>query len=109
MSWWKRLTARGSSPQDQTSIRVYLDRDVDAARVVVSDEPITRTVRAEGFGYVDLDADGNVVAIELFGVSKQIEQMQREGHAPPTRDLDEELRESATRLVDQAREHIKVG
>jgi uncharacterized protein YuzE len=91
------------------SIRVYLDREVDAARVVVTDEPIARTVRAEGFGFVDLDADGNVVALELFGVSKQIDAMKRGRETTPARDLDEELRESASRLVEEAKERVTVA
>jgi uncharacterized protein YuzE len=106
--WWsRRKTGRGSSRPGQTSIRVYLDQEVDAARVVVSDEPIARTVRAEGFGFVDLDADGNVVAIELFKVSKQIKEARRQrDELTDAPNLEEELRLEASRLVKRAQERV---
>jgi hypothetical protein len=104
--WWSRKRiGHGSSQPGQTSIRVYLDQEVDAARVVVSDEPIARTIRAEGIGFVDLDARDNIVAIELFRVSKQIERVKQERESAP-RALDEELRDVATRLVEEAKDHV---
>jgi hypothetical protein len=102
------MTGRESSPSSQMNIRIYLDREVDAARVVVSDERIARTVRVKGFGFVDLDADDNVVAVELFKVSEQIQALNG-GVDEPERDLDEELRASATRLVNQAKERVKTA
>jgi len=114
MSWLRRRIGRGSSRPDQTTIRVYLDREVDAARVVVSDGPVAHTQRIEGMGNADFDADGNLVALELFNVSAQVEawrrrEEERPGDEEPTKDLAADLQEFASRSVEQAKEIAKTG
>jgi uncharacterized protein YuzE len=101
----KKAGTELSLPSGET-VRVYLDKDVDAATIVLSDEPVARTVRVEGWGFVDLDADENVVAIELLRFSKQVVQVERQKKG---RELDDELRASASRFVREARERVRTG
>jgi uncharacterized protein YuzE len=92
----KKTGTELSLPSGQT-VRIYLDPDVDAATVVVSDKPVARTVRVEGAGLVDLDQHGNVVALELLSVSKQIE----EQRVPPV-----ELEAPVSDLLNELRKAV---
>jgi hypothetical protein len=107
MWWLRRKTAAESFRHGETNIRVDIDRAVDAARVVVSDEPVARTMRIEGMGLADFDEHGNLVALELFRISQQIEEWRRRQETPTGRDLAEDLQAFAARSVERAREHAK--
>lgn len=91
-------------------IWVSIDRDVDAATIVLSDRPVARTVRMKGAGFVDLDSEGNLVSIELLRVSEQIAERRRKHEEPPgdspAADLMGELRKSVSGIVDRARETV---
>jgi uncharacterized protein YuzE len=104
----KKKTDAESFQYGEMTIRLYVDRDVDAARVVVSDEPVAHTDRVEGMGNVDFDAEGNVVAIELFHFSEQVEAWRQKQDAkhkgPADKDLADDLRAFASRSVDRATE-----
>ena len=105
-----RRTQRGSYPSTGGRVAVYLDESVDAATLVVSDRSVARTVRVEGIGFVDLDQDDNIVAIELLGASKAMDRLKRmERETQPSRGLYEELRASASRFLEQARERVANG
>ena len=105
-----RRTRRGSYPSTGERVVVYLDESVDAATIVVSDEPVERTVRVDGIGFVDLDENDDVVAIEVLAASKALDRLERmEREAQPRRGLDDELRASASRFVEQARELVQNG
>jgi uncharacterized protein YuzE len=99
-----RRTKRGSYPSTGGKVVVYLDESVDAATIVVSDEPVARTERVEGIGFVDLDKNDNIVAIEVLAASEALERLeQMERHAETKQTLDDELRASASRFVEHAR------
>jgi uncharacterized protein YuzE len=105
-----RRTRRGSYPSTGGRVAVYLDESVDAATLVVSDSPVARTVRVEGIGFVDLDANDNIVAIEVLGASKAMERLkQMERETQPSPSLYDELRASASRFLEQARERVENG
>lgn len=105
-----RRTRRRSYPSTGGRVVVYLDESVDAATIVVSDEPVERTVRVDGIGFVDLDENDDVVAIEVLAASKALDRLERmEREAQPRRGLDDELRASASRFVEQARELVQNG
>lgn len=93
-------------------IRVHIDREVDAATIVLSDERVVRTVRMVGVGFVDLDSEDHVVSIELLNLSKQIEAQRKKQEPPPrspAEDLLGELRKSVSGIVDRARETVAPG
>ena len=50
-------------------MRITFDSDVDALTFVLSDEPVARTIEAGDGRMVDVDHEGNVVAIEILGAS----------------------------------------
>lgn len=113
MWWLRKKTAKESSLRSGRKLEVVVDEAVDAATIVVSDDPVARTVRVEGLGLVDLDERGEVVAIEVFRVSdalERLESMERESQSEePERRLDEELRASASRFIEQARKRVRHG
>jgi uncharacterized protein YuzE len=51
-------------------VRITFDSSVDALTFVVSDADVAQTVEVGDRQLVDLDADGNVVAVEVFCASK---------------------------------------
>lgn len=48
------------------SVQIAHDLDADALYITLSDEPVARTVDIEDCTMVDLDADGNLVGIEVI-------------------------------------------
>jgi uncharacterized protein YuzE len=100
----------GSYPSTGGKVAVYLDESVDAATLVVSDNAVARTVRVEGIGFVDLDDHDNIVAIEVLGASMAMERLkQMERERQPSWSLYDELRASASRFLEQARERVENG
>jgi uncharacterized protein YuzE len=83
-------------------VRISFDSDVDGLTFVVSDRAVARTVEAGEGRLVDLDADGNVVAIEILGASHGI-QLQDLAESYDLEDLFNELRAS----VKQARSGLQ--
>jgi uncharacterized protein YuzE len=105
-----RRTRRGSYPSTGGKVAVYLDESVDAATIVLSDEPVARTVRVEGIGFVDLDKADEIVAIEVLSASNALERLERiEREARGERSLDDELRASVSRFVEHARAEVENG
>jgi uncharacterized protein YuzE len=74
-------------------MRITYDTEVDALTIVVSREPVERTVDVRQGRFIDLDDEGNVVAIEIIDAS----------HGFELRDLMEEydLREVAEAFVER--------
>jgi uncharacterized protein YuzE len=54
-------------------VKITYDTEVDALTLVVSRESVERTVDVREGRYIDLDADGNVVAIEILDASHGFE------------------------------------
>jgi uncharacterized protein YuzE len=49
-------------------MRISFDRESDALTLILSDEPPARTIDVGEGRFIDLDADGNVLALEVLGV-----------------------------------------
>jgi len=54
-------------------MRITFDTEADALTLVVSREPVERTVDAREGRFIDIDADGNVVALEILDASQGFE------------------------------------
>ena len=54
-------------------MRVTYDTEVDALTIVVTREPVERTVDLGEGRFVDVDEDGNIVALEILDVSNGIQ------------------------------------
>lgn len=54
-------------------MRITYDTEVDALTLVVSREPVERTVDVRAGRFIDLDAEGNVVALEILDASQGFE------------------------------------
>ncbi len=54
-------------------MRITFDTEVDALTLVVSSEPVERTVDVRDGRFIDLDADGNIVALEILDASQGID------------------------------------
>jgi uncharacterized protein YuzE len=54
-------------------VRITYDTEVDALTIVVSRESVDRTVDVREGRYIDLAADGNVVALEIIDASHGFE------------------------------------
>ena len=54
-------------------MRITFDTEADALTLVVSREPVERTVDAREGRFIDIDADGNVVALEILDASHGFE------------------------------------
>ena len=108
MSSLRKKTEVGSSQPSGRSVTVHYDRDVDAMTIIVSKNPVARTVKTR-FGLVDLDNDEGIVAIEVFAASKMLARARRGEPAEPEPSLDDELRSAVTRYVDEARETVDIA
>lgn len=53
---------------------VHFNEDTDTLTIVLRDVPVTRTVEIE-HGIVDLDPDGEILAVEIYGASEVIERV----------------------------------
>ncbi len=113
MSWLRKKTGIVSFLPSGEKVRVHLDADVDAATIVVSDEPVARSVRIEGLGLVDLDESGDLVAVEIFSVStaaQRLERMERERQSEPSESMVTDLLQAlAPRFVIEAKERVKTA
>ena len=54
-------------------MRITFDTEADALTLVVSREPVERTVDVRDGRFIDLDADGNIVALEILDASQGID------------------------------------
>ena len=54
-------------------MRITFDTETDALTLVVSREPVERTVDVREGRFIDLDADGNIVALEILDASHGFE------------------------------------
>ncbi len=113
LSMWRLMRRRRgeSFRYGEMTIRVYRDEAADAARIVVSDAPVAHTRRVEGMGNADFDAGGDLVALELFHVSEQIDAWRRSIERRPddesrAEDLASDLQAFASRSVEQAKEMV---
>jgi hypothetical protein len=109
-----RKTAAESFRSGDMTIRLYRDKSADAARAVISDEPVAHTRRFEGLGNADFDAAGNLVALEIFNVTEQVRQWRerKEAEQPPLRPAEEmleDLQAFASRSVERAKEIAKAN
>jgi uncharacterized protein YuzE len=52
-----------------TAIKLELNRDVNAAYVVLSDDEVRKTKKLDQSRLLDLDAQGEVVGIEFLNIS----------------------------------------
>ena len=85
-------------------MRVSYDKKVDALMVRIrEDAPIARTVEIED-GLLDLDAAGNIVALELLGASAIIE---RAAELATRKDLADDLLRALKRYVENAQERLE--
>lgn len=50
-------------------MRITYDTEMDALTIVVSRETVDRTVDARDGRFIDLDAEGNIVALEILDAS----------------------------------------
>lgn len=55
-------------------MKVNFNPDTDVLTIVLRDAPVTRTLEIE-HGIVDLDQDGEILAVEIFGASEVIERV----------------------------------
>lgn len=54
-------------------MRITYDTEVDALTILVTREPVERTVDVGAGRFVDIDEDGRVVALEILDVSNGFE------------------------------------
>lgn len=55
-------------------MRIDFHEDTDTLTIVLNDIPVTRTLEIE-HGIVDLDENGEILAVEIFGASEVVEQV----------------------------------
>lgn len=67
-------------------MKITRDRTADAAYFKVSDTPVARTLEVDEDIYIDLDADNNVVGVELLNASSYLDRDQVSIIIPPTID-----------------------
>lgn len=57
-------------------MNVHFNEDADMLTIVISDEPVHRTIEIE-HGIVDLDANGEILAVEILGATEVIQKVAR--------------------------------
>ena len=55
-------------------MNVHFNPDTDTLTIVLRDAPVTRTLEIE-HGLVDLDHEGEILAVEIFGASEVVERI----------------------------------
>jgi uncharacterized protein YuzE len=121
----RKKTETGSFRFFDHDVRYRYDGDVDALTLRFSNEPVARTQEVE-LGLIDLDADGKLVAIEVFSARKTVKRVAEslskafseasKATAPLERefeehDADEALDDAllqATKAVAEASERVKI-
>jgi uncharacterized protein YuzE len=83
-------------------LKINYDEDLDTLTIVRRDGPVFRTVEVE-YGLVDLDPDGEILAVEILGASGIIEQTLDVMEHP---NLADALASRARRLLDEVTEQI---
>jgi uncharacterized protein YuzE len=83
-------------------MKIHYDEDLDTLTIVRRDEPVARTVEIE-YGLVDLDADGEILAVEVLGASEIVERTVEVVRQPNLADV---LSSRARRLLDEVTEQI---
>lgn len=55
-------------------MKIHFNEDTDVLTIVLRSAPVHRTLEIE-HGVVDLDVDGEILAVEIFGASEVIERV----------------------------------
>jgi uncharacterized protein YuzE len=55
-------------------MKVHFNEDADTLTIVLRNSPVSRTLEIE-HGIVDLDGNGEILAVEIFGASEIVEQV----------------------------------
>jgi len=85
-------------------VRITYDTEVDALTIVVTHEPVERTVDVGDGRFVDVDEDGHVVALEILDVSSGFrldDLIERFDLRPLISDFAEYVRTARTVLRDE--------
>jgi len=93
-------------------MRITYDTEMDAVTFVVTRESVARTVDAGEGRYIDLDDDGNVVAVEIHDVSHgfQVLDLVQQYDLQPLLDALTEYIKTARELLSEGSElHALVG
>lgn len=83
-------------------MNVHFNEDTDVLTIVLRDAPVTRTLEIE-HGIVDLDGDGEILAVEIFGASEVIERVAQLAVQP---DLEHVLTVRAASVLHDVQQRI---
>ena len=93
-------------------MRITYDTEVDALTIVVTRETVQRTVDVGQGRFVDVDEDGNIVALEVLDVSNGFELhdlVERFDLRPLLADFAEYVRTARTVLGEESLRDVLAG
>lgn len=83
-------------------MNVHFNADTDVLTIVLRDAPVTRTLEIE-HGIVDLDPEGEILAVEVFGASEVIERVAQLAVQP---DLEHVLAVRAASVLHEVQQRV---